>query len=216
MKTSPFLTEVGQDWTDHNLTIVQGALLEAEAATLARSNQKSDPLLDTPNLSNYRGVVRWHMVQKHLALAAERGLFEGIEAEWVDLGGVHVLELRGKKTAVTSHHLMEEDETPRESAFRRRGREVNEVSPILKGWEYLEDKSNDLLHLLLVHGGRTKEFAYLRAYTDAENRSVYRQLSKNIKQLPMLLPSIDFEPVAEPQVQLNPAVAQKKKANESA
>jgi hypothetical protein len=131
----------------------------------------------------------------------------------VELGGFHVLELRGKFTAVTTHHLMEEDETPRESTFRRRGREVNEVSPLLKGWEHMAPETDDLLHLVLVHGGKTSEFAYLRAYTDGIDRAVYRQLSSNIKLMPMLLPSIDFEPVAEPLVELNPAAAEGKQAN---
>src|SRR5687768_7645644 len=117
MKPSFFLTEVAQDWSENNLTVIQHAILDAEAATLARSDVEADPLLDTPNLSNFRGVVRWHMVQKHLKIAAERGRFQGITADWVDLGGVHVLELRGKHTAVTTHHLLEENETPRESAF---------------------------------------------------------------------------------------------------
>jgi hypothetical protein len=212
-KSTFFLTEVAHDWSEHNLTVVQQTIQEAEMATLARSDKESDPLLDTPNLAILRGVMRWHMVQKHLAMAAEKGLFAGIEAEWVDLGGVHVLELRGQYTSVTTHHLMEEDETPRESAFRRRGREVNEVSPVLKGWEHLAPKTEELLHLVLVHGGKTKEFAYLRAYTDAIDRSVYRQLSSNIKLMPMLLPSIDFEPVAEPLVELNPAAVEGKQAN---
>ncbi len=212
-KSTFFLTEVAKDWSEHNLTVVQEAILAAEAAALARSDKESDPLLDSPNLANFRGVVRWHMVQKHLEMAAEKGLFEGIEAGWVELGGFHVLELRGKFTAVTTHHLMEEDETPRESTFRRRGREVNEVSPLLKGWEHMAPETDDLLHLVLVHGGKTSEFAYLRAYTDGIDRAVYRQLSSNIKLMPMLLPSIDFEPVAEPLVELNPAAAEGKQAN---
>jgi hypothetical protein len=156
------------------------------------------------------------MLQKLLTVACEKGRFQGIVADWMDLGGAHVLELRGKHTSVTTHHLLDEDETPRESAFRKRGREVNEVSPVLKGWEHLEpNETGHLLHLVLVHGGRTTEFAYLRAYTDPDKRAIYRELSKNIRLMPMLLPSIDFEPVAEPQVELNPAAAAKKKANEN-
>ncbi len=216
MKTPFFLTEVAEDWTPANLATAQKAILDAEIATLARTDIKADPLLDTPNLAIFRGVVRWNMVQKHLYMAGQRGEFQGITADWTDLGGVFVLELRGKHTSVTTHHLMEEGDSPRESVFRKRGREVNAVSPLLKGWEELEPaKEKELIHLLLVHGGKSKEFAYLRAYTDATDRAVYRQLSTNIKELPTLLPSIDFEPVAEPTVELSPAETIKKAVNEN-
>lgn len=212
-KPTFFLTEVAQDWSERNLTVVQQAVLEAERATLARSDVRADPLLDTPNLPNLRGVIRWHMVQKQLAMAAERGSFDGITAEWVELGGVSVLELRGRYTSVTTHHLMEENDAPRESMFRRRGREVNEVSPVLRGLEGWAEEASRLIQLVLVHGGKSSEFAYLRAYTDPDNRAVYRQLSRNIKLMPMLVPSIEFEPVSEPVVELSPAAEQKKRAS---
>jgi len=74
----------------------------------------------------------------------------------VELGGFWVLELRGKYTSVTAAHLMEENDTPRESKFRKRGREVNEVSPVLKGWESMAEESSSLIHLVLVHGVRAR------------------------------------------------------------
>lgn len=211
-KSTFFLTEVAQDWSEKNLTVIQESIVEAERATLARTDVRADPLLDTPNIAVHRGGVRWHMVQKHLAMAADRGLFEGITAEWVELGGFWVLELRGKYTSVTAAHLMEENDTPRESKFRKRGREVNEVSPVLKGFEGLAGESSSLIHLVLVHGGKSSEFAYLRAYTDPDDRSIYKQLSRNIKLMPMLVPSIEFEPVGEPVVELSPAAVEKKRA----
>lgn len=211
-KPTFFLTEVALDWSERNLTVVQQAVLEAERATLARSDVRADPLLDTPNIAIFRGTMRWHMVQKHLAMAAEKGLFDGIVADWVELGGVSVLELRGKYTSVTTLHLMDENDAPRDSKFRKQGREVNEVSPVLKGFEGVAGESSSLIHLVLVHGGKSNEFAYLRAYTDPDDRSIYKQLSRNIKLMPMLVPSIEFEPVGEPVVELSPAAVEKKRA----
>lgn len=204
MPTPFFLTEVAQDWGTHNLAVLQDVLYAASAATLDRSNKIEDPILDTPNLPNLRGVLRWVIVQKMLANAAADGRFEGIGAEWVNLGGVHVLELRGAKTIVTPCHLLETDDVPRESTYRKYTRIGNQVNPMLAGFEE-PTQENDPLHLLLVHGGRSSTFAYLRAYIDRQNRSVYRQLSNNIMAIPTLLESIDYEPIDEPQIGLNDA-----------
>jgi hypothetical protein len=63
---------------------------------LARSSILDDSLLDTPNLLNYRGVLRWVIVQKLLKLASENDRFDGISAEWVDMGGVTGSRLRAR------------------------------------------------------------------------------------------------------------------------
>jgi len=207
MKTPFFLTEVAQDWTEPNLASLQLALREAEDATLVRTNALEDPLFDTPNLANVRGVVRWSMVAKHLHVAANNGRFHGITANWVDLGGTHMLELRGKHTSVTACHLLRSDDNPRPSEYRKNCRIQNQVCPWLQGFQQPTPESEPL-NLVLAHGGKNGEFAYLRAYTDPDP-TVYRLLSKNIMQMPVLLPSIDFETVGEPEVQLNPAATEK-------
>jgi hypothetical protein len=204
MKPPFFLTEVAEDWTDKNLSAAQEVLFEANDATLARSNIVEDPLLNTPNLPNYRGVLRWILVQKIFELAVQNGKFDGITAEWVDLGGVSVLELRGKYTRVTPCHLLTKDESPRESTYRRSTRIENQVYQTLFGFEPPEP-GNELLNLLLVHGGRFETFSYLRAYTDRQDRGIFLPLSNNIMLMPSLLKSIDFEPIDDPQIGLNDA-----------
>jgi hypothetical protein len=214
-KSSIFLTELGRDWPNESLMELRSVLEEAGRATLARSDKVADPLLDTPNLPNLRGVIRWIMVDHHLYIAASNGRFPGITPHWVSLGGVHTLELHGKYTSVTPCHLLEPNESPRESAHRKTGRGLNQVSPLLAGFEDMEEGSEggDRLHLLLVHGGRTEEFAYFRAYIDEKDRSVYRALSKNIRKMPMLVPTLDaFEEVPEPAVELKTADAEQRKA----
>jgi hypothetical protein len=211
MKSEFFLTEVRQDWTEHNLVALQSAIIEAERATLARSDIEQDPLLVTPNLPNYRGVLRWVMVQKQLELAVLRGRFEGITASWVDLAGAHVLELRAHHTIVTPCHLLDPDDVPRETKYRKSRRVVNQVCPLLTGFEGLEGGSlpdEELIQILLVHGGKKSTFAYLRAYIDPDDPAIYRQLSMNIMLMPVLLPSIDVEPVAEPVINLKTAVTE--------
>ena len=205
-----FLTEVAEDWHEHNLKIAQETLFEAEQATLRRTDKTKDPLLDTPNFNNFRGYTRWVMVQKHFEKAATQ--FQNITHKWVNLGGVNVLELHGKNTIVTPCHLLNERDTPNETVYRRDFRIQNQVCPFLFPFENDEtaESKDKRLRVLLIHGGKDSTFAYLRAYIDAEDKSVYRNLSQNIMLMPALLPSIDFEPVEEPNVGLNDAGEQKK------
>jgi hypothetical protein len=203
MKTPFFLTDVAADWNQNNLAVIREVLSAADLATFSRSDSISDPLLDTPNLPNLRGVMRWVIVQKLLANAAEEGRFEGISAEWVYLGGVSILELRGANTVVTPYHLLTKEDAPRESTYRRSTRIENQINPSL--WDSVEPEEKELLHLLLVHGGRDESFAFLRVYIDSSNRSVFRELSNNIMSMPTLLDSIDFEEIDEPQIGLNDA-----------
>lgn len=211
-----YLTGVAKDWSEHNLSTVQAALLEAERATLLRSDPREDPLLDTPNLPNFRGVLRWIMVQRHLHTAFIQGRFQGITARWVDLAGAHVLELRGEHTVVTPCHLLSPDDVPRETKYRKSLRVVNQVCPLLKGFECLDGgvAENDPIQILLVHGGRKENFAYLRAYIDPDDPAIYRQLSKNILSMPILLPSMEVELVAEPVVALK-AIGKMKELGEA-
>lgn len=200
MSNDFFLTEVAADWSS-NLFTVQEIIREAEQATLKRSDKIGDPLFDTPNLPNFRGMLRWVMVQRHFEIAARNGRLNGITPHWINLGGVHVLELRGNNTTVMPCHLLKSDDSPRESSYRRSQRIVNQINPMLFNFDGEEESSADeLLHLLLVHGGKNGEFAYLRAYTDPSNRAVFRNLSNNLMLMPTLLNSIDAEQIDEPEI----------------
>jgi hypothetical protein len=212
MKDSFFLTEVAQDWGPGNLSVIREVLEEAETATLARSDRVGDPLLDTPNLPNVRGNLRWVLVQKCFEIACRAKRFEGIAHEWIDLGGAHTLELRGKYTSVTPCHLLTEGETPRETDYRKDLRISNQVCQSLPG--FAESPSAvGLLRLLLVHGGRETRFAYLRAYIDSQNRSKCRDLTGNILHAPVLLTSLETEAISEPEVQLKKDRMRKNQSN---
>ena len=94
--TKNFLTDVHQDWTDANLAVAMEVLREAEELTLERTDSVADPILDSPNLANVQGQMRWLIVGRCLELAVASGRFSGLKAEWIDLGGAYVIELRGK------------------------------------------------------------------------------------------------------------------------
>jgi hypothetical protein len=177
-------------------------LLEAGDAVLRRSNTSEDPLLKTPNLPNFRGYLRWIIVARMLEMVIERKLLTGIAAKWVCLGGVHVFEMRGRYTCVTPCHLLSENMAPKDTEYRKDQRIVNAINPDL--FERFDDQNSDdeLLKILLVHGGKSEEFAYLRAYTDPDNNSIYRRLSSNIMLTQTIVPALDEEVVPEPLVTL--------------
>jgi hypothetical protein len=213
MEAPFFLTEVAQDWDNLNLSVAQQILKEVEEAVSRRSNPTDDPMLDSPNLRVYRGFLRWVLAQKFFETAVSRNRFNGISAVWVEAGGISMLELRGKYTAVIPCHLYSEDEHPREADYQKDRRIQNQVNPLLHGLEVGEPTAQDgLLNLLLVYGGSGVEFAYLRAYVDQENRFLYRRLSENIMRMPVLLPSLEAELVAEPEPKLKDAPPEQKTA----
>jgi hypothetical protein len=198
-----FLTEVAHDWPECNLATIQQVLREADEATRARTDKIADPLLDSPNLPNVQGQMRWLLVGKGLELAVSAKRFSGIEARWIPLGGASALELCGKYTTVVACHLQYENETPRESEHRKSQRAANESCPMLQGFEDPKP-DEDRIRLILAHGGKKAEFAFLRVYYDQEKPALYWELSKNIMHMPVLLPSLETEPVAEPTVRLKP------------
>lgn len=207
MKTTFFLTEVAKDWTSTNLSVIAEVLREADDATRTRTDKDKDPLLDQPNYRNFVGYVRWMMVAKLLFNALRR--FDNVIPRWVDLGGVSALELRGTYTTVTPCHLMSETTTPNDTLYRRDLRIENQVCPLLFADLSNQPSENKPLRLLLVHGGRSSRFAYLRAYIDAEDQSIYRDLTQNILLMPALLQSIDYEQIDEPKIGLNETDEQK-------
>jgi hypothetical protein len=202
MDSQFFLTEVGQDWPSQNLIVLQDVIFEANQAVLDRTNPVEDPLLDNPLLPHLKGYLRWILLQKLLEQAVANGRFTGITAQWSDLGGVSVLELKGAFTRVTPYYLIAPDEVPRESTYRRSTRVENQVYQSLPGFEQA-DADERLVNLLLVHGGRYETFAYLRAYCDRLNRANHIQLSNNIMLMPALLESLGFEQIEDPEIELN-------------
>ena len=202
MNSSFFLTDVRKDWPDNNLSVLQEVIFEAQAAVQARTNTDDDPMLDSPNLPNLRGYLRWAILQKLLDEAASSNRFDGIRSRWVDLGGISVLELVGAYTRVTACYLAEKDDPPRESEYRKSSRVENEVYQTL--FEMSQGSDDDkLTNLLLVYGGKRETFAFLRSYSDPENRSAFLELSKNIMLMPRLLDSLAFEQIEDPHVELN-------------
>lgn len=201
MNVDEYITTVRQDWPDPNLVSLQEVLREACDAVLDRTNERDDPLLNSPNLRNLRGYYRWALVPKYLERAIEIGKFSGLEPNWVPLGGVHMFELRGQHTVVTVCHLSEEDEVPKQSEYRKIARRLN-PSPQM---DYLQPpvlENGEKLHLTLVYGGKDGEFAYLRAYFDEEKRSYYHKVSMNIMAMPTLVESFDTEEIEDPQPEL--------------
>lgn len=200
---SEILTKVRLDW-EANLPVIQSVIRDAEEAVLSRTDNFADPMLDSPNLANLRGQYRWILVPKFLEQAVNSGRLPGITAHWVPLGGVSAFELRGTYTSLSPYHLQQEAETPRRSTLRRAQRIANETfQPLLLGFEHFtEPVETKLLHLLLVHGEDNGEFAFLRAYYDGENPTLFRALSENIMIIPTLLDSDESEPITDPSIGL--------------
>ncbi|MHB1306799.1 MAG: hypothetical protein ACYDC1_23370 [Limisphaerales bacterium] len=199
-----FLTEVAHDWS-HNLEPLQQALRDAEDFVRQRTDAVADPLWDTPILPNVRGTVRWMAVQRFLQQATANGRLAGVAANWIPLGGVHQLELRGKYTTLVPCYLHTQEDSPRESFYRKARRASNYFQPALTGFEdsiVASALDDDLIHITLVHGGKEGEFAYFRAYYDAERRSYFKELSSNIMLVPSLTIGAESEQVLDPSVEL--------------
>lgn len=205
------LTAVSHDWTCHNLATAQLVLREASQFVLDRTDPTSDPLLDSPNLPNYRGYTRWVVVAKCFERAVQAGRFDGIHSNWIDVGGSSVLELVGANTTVTICHLQSEEDAPRESSLRRTRRQANAVQlSLFEG----ESQFSDRIHLILAHGGggNSGDFADLRIYYGEENSKLCVRVSENIMLLPQLMPEFESEPVDEPSVALLPEIATQQQA----
>src|SRR5204863_444291 len=136
---------------------------------------------------------------------------KGITPIWLDLtggeGGVAALELRGKYTSLIAHHLQLPDDCPRGSTLRNDKRLWNQQNPILVGFpgaEEAEQPESSLINLLLVHGGRSAEFAFLRVYHSFDNARDFIPFSGNIMLLePETAASPgEAEQIAEAEIQL--------------
>jgi hypothetical protein len=202
MQNDHFVNRAKLDWTDHNLSVLQFCKNQADAAALAQSNTSEFPLLDTPHLPVVRGVLRWALLDAILANAAGNHLFEGITAIWIDYQGTPILELRGKYTSLTACHVLSRDEKPKDSenGYRKNNRAKNQKNQELFKEFEAPVSEDDLLHIILLHGGRNDDFAYLRIYLEDSDIPA---LTGNIMLMPSLEMAPDTELVLKPVVTLN-------------
>ena len=101
MDSTDYLT-IQSDWCPRNLMALQTSLRETEAAMLVRTDTAADPLLDSPNLPNLRGYLRWAILPKIIENHIKVGRYPGITGSWISLGGVSVFELEGESTTITA------------------------------------------------------------------------------------------------------------------
>lgn len=209
-----FLTRVREDWDEINLAALREAVAQAYSATSDLTDPTRNPLFATPNQPMLAGINRWGFVDKFLEIACMSGKLRGIEAVWVPLmkkgaGGAHALELRGKNTCVVPFHLSDPEETPRDSNLREEKRLFNHLNPTLLGFEEASEvDTSSLINLTLVHGDKSPDFAFLRAYHNPEEKGAYVPVSENLMASApaVLVPKVDAEEVSEPEIQLQPAL----------
>lgn len=157
-------------------------------------------------ISTIRGILKWDLLDHHLAAAAAKELFDGITSVWEPYMGAKILQLIGENSRVDAKHVWEADDDPIDSdqSFRKRNREKNQL--LLSGFD--ETHSHDgKTRIVLVHGGFGKgAFAFLRMYFDNANPI---QLTENIMMLPDLDGAIAEEFVANPTTELKPSIVEK-------
>lgn len=205
---SDYLAAVEEDW---DLLAFAGLRASLQAAYQAL-REKSDPLHDlpfgTPNAPMVTGVMRWMYVDYYLTRGCQLGWMPGITAHWLNLGdgGVSALELRGKRTSLMAFHLKFPDSPIRDSRLRFEKRIVNQMNPIFPQWENQIIEADTVeavpINLVLVHGGKNAEFAYLRAYHDPEDLQRFMTLSGNIIEQANIAPITDAEAIEESEPKL--------------
>lgn len=196
-----FLTKSRADWDHSNLSGLQWALDRAYASTLAI--YENHPELNTPHALGVIGTLRWAIADYFLQEACIRGKIAGVEPKWKKLCGksdtVQALELCGPHTILTAHHLAHESDAPRESGLREELRASNqEVLPLFEEDMRKTESAEKPYGLILVHGSKNAEFAYIRAYHDPENHKAYQAVyAENIMLLPRVIEKIDAEEISE-------------------
>lgn len=176
-----------------------------------------NPHLHTPNRHIIAGTMRWGIVETCLAEGCTLGRIKGITPQWMPLTpgaatGPHVLELVGKHTCVTAFHLTDPDEAPRDSNHRAEQRLFNQANPLLPGFVDHDLDADTLLNLLLVHGDKDAEFAYLRAYHKPDKVGAFLPvIPDNIMQLTaQTVPAAEAESIVEAEVKLQPTLHPKR------
>ena len=162
-----YFAAVEEDWNLFTLAGLRTCLRAAYQALRQKSDPAQDPTFGTPNGPVVAGVMRWMFVDHYLARGCEQGWMPGITAHWIHLGdgGVYALELRGKRTSLMAFHLNYPDSAIRESRLRFEKRFTNQMNPIFPQWDSPEAEAGGaqtpLINLVLVHGGKKADFAYL-------------------------------------------------------
>ena len=202
-----YFAAVEADWDLLALAGLRASLLAAYQALGEKADPLRDPTFGTPNGPMVTGVMRWMYVDHFLARGCQLGWLPGITAHWLHLGdgGVSALELRGRHTSLMAFHLKFPDASIRDSRLRFDKRFTNQMNPGFPQWELDADPENGdlggvaapLINLVLVHGGRRAEFAYLRAYHDPEDLHRFLPMSGNIIEQARLAPASDEELVEE-------------------
>lgn len=208
-----YLTAIRADWPDQNLIGLQSILRATYAKTDAETNPALDAVYGTPNRVVLNGFLRWFLLDSYLERGVQIGTLSGITAAWVPLsngGGIQALELRGKHTTLITHHLQHPDNPPRDSVLRFEKCLMNFQNPMLPGFRDDSEPTESPINLLLVHGDKDAEFAFLRVYDNPENVHSYLCVSNNLMVLPALVAPIEVEEVVEPTVSLKPHLFKKK------
>jgi hypothetical protein len=191
-----------QDWPIENQQVLRHCILRANESMFGFLEEY--PAQE--RISTIRGILKWDLLDHHLAAAASKEIFDGIAAVWEPYMGAKILQLTGKNSCVDAKHVWEADDDPIDSdqSFRKANREKNQL--LLSGFD--ENNSHDgKPRIVLVHGGFGKgAFAFLRIYF--ENAEPI-QLTENIMLLPDLAGAIAEEFVADPMPALKPIVVEK-------
>lgn len=202
MQNEGIVNQARQDWPIENQKVLRYCILRANESMYGF-------LAEYPaqkRISTIRGILKWDLLDHHLAAAASKELFDGIAANWEPYRSAEILQLTGKNSCVVAKHVSKSDDDPIDSdqSFRKANREQNQL--LLSGFD--ENNSHDgKTRIVLVHGGFGKSaFAFLRIYfEDAEPI----QLTENIMRLPDLDGAKAEEFVADPMPELKPSVVGK-------
>lgn len=244
VNNSPLTVKLEPDYSalihadlDPHLPTIKNVIGEAYEAVRHKTDISIDPDFASPNRSSLQGFLRWGFVDTFLARACAAGLLPGISAHWLptrdSAGAIEVLELRGQHTAVTAHHLHFIQDAPRQSRLRLEWRVLNQQNPLLPCFDpssstpdfgddeedslfnWKAKRNQTLINVMLVHGAKEAEFAYLRVYDSVNDASSYIPVSGNIMAVPSILAAPDAENVEEPSVALKPSGSAQSKVQDS-
>ena len=200
MKNNPsYLTKIQADWDITNLLHLQLLLRYAYTDVKEVTRPDKNPVFSTPNRSFLAGMIRFGAVDYYLERGCAMGLLNGITPVWRDLKepdandeakgatprgqGVRALELLGKHTSLISHHLQVPEDPPRGSKLRDDMRVRNEQNPLLPAFADNQTPVIAPIHLTLVHGNKSAEFAFLRVYDNFQHANNFLPVGENIMQI---------------------------------
>jgi hypothetical protein len=188
MQTDDFVNLTNSDWPDHNLSVLKFCKEETDKAVAALMAEYPS----TPHRPVVRGVFAWDRLDNFLEAAANQNLFKGITAHWIEFKGAPILELRGKYTSLTAKHVLtrEEDIKDSKNGYRTNNKVKNQENMELFSEFETPESEDDLLHIVLQHGGRKDSFAFLKAYfVDSDPVSLTSDL--------MAMESLEIHPATE-------------------